>query len=279
MAADEPTLLFEYRDTDGVVTDRRVTRFAVGPTHLEGLDLDRHASRTFRRDRILSWRDGTEALLRGAPRLPMDGDPLPLQSATDRRRAAAREAGATRNRRALIVVGAIGAVAVFGLGWLAGHASGSDVTPQPNEVPAALADRTPATVPAPAAAQPPPATQAEPPPPAAETYILKSTAIECGRADMLGAAQAAWDHDSGAAATFDIFKNGQCQPPIAGAVPLERRVVSRQDLPWRVDLGDGQIRSGIVHAVELTATIDGQTVVTFARAEDVDPAPNQAPPL
>ena len=62
-------LLFEYRDVDGVVTDRRVADFAAGALHFAGTDLDAGGPRTFRRDRVVAWTGGSEALLAAAPAL------------------------------------------------------------------------------------------------------------------------------------------------------------------------------------------------------------------
>jgi hypothetical protein len=57
-------LSFEYADADGIVTERTIINWIDTRYYVKGLCLDRHAMRTFRKDRVLSWVSGEEMLRR-----------------------------------------------------------------------------------------------------------------------------------------------------------------------------------------------------------------------
>lgn len=57
-------LRFEYADTRGRISKRSVINWTEEGNYIEGWCIDQRAERTFRKDHILQWLDGTEKLLR-----------------------------------------------------------------------------------------------------------------------------------------------------------------------------------------------------------------------
>ncbi|MCC2976229.1 NINE protein [Sphingomonas sp. PL-96] len=55
-------LSFEYADADGIVTERTIINWIDTRYYVKGLCLNRHAVRTFRKDRVLIWTAGAETL-------------------------------------------------------------------------------------------------------------------------------------------------------------------------------------------------------------------------
>lgn len=61
--SDNEPLRFVYSDQHGVVTERTIVKWEEFPGHVEGVCTIRRATRTFRKDRVEEWLDGSDELL------------------------------------------------------------------------------------------------------------------------------------------------------------------------------------------------------------------------
>lgn len=57
--------MFEYADHYGEVTIRTIHKWVEYPIHVQGWCEDKQDTRTFRKDRVQTWFDGSEKMLRG----------------------------------------------------------------------------------------------------------------------------------------------------------------------------------------------------------------------
>lgn len=71
-------LKFEYEDADGRTSTRTIKNWVEDPVYIEGFCLDKNAVRTFRKDRIIVYLDGTQYLLE---------NPLPISEESEEKEA------------------------------------------------------------------------------------------------------------------------------------------------------------------------------------------------